>query len=285
MKINELYKSDKKIFSFEVFPPKPEMPIDTIYRTIDEIKHLNPSFISVTYGAGGSNRSRTIELSSYIKNQLGIEALSHLTCVASSKEEISSILDNLKNNSIENILALRGDPPKDIQNFDFSTQEFKHASDLISHIAHKEHFCIGASCYPEAHIESSCHQEDIKYLKLKVDSGVSFLISQLFFDNNIFISFLDEIRKADINCPVSAGIMPILNSNQIKRMTLMCGASIPKKLIRILNRYEHNPDDMIKAGIHYAIEQIHALKNSTVNGFHIYTMNRPDIVKEIMKNI
>jgi len=285
LKINELYNSNKRIFSFEVFPPKPEMPIDTVYKTIDEIKHLKPSFISVTYGAGGSNRSRTIEISSYIKNTSGIEALSHLTCVSSSKEDINSILDNLGNENIENILALRGGPPRDIPNFDFSKQEFQHASDLISYITKTKKFCIGTSCYPETHIESVSRESDIEYLKLKVDSGVSFLISQLFFDNNIFINFLDEIRRTGISCPISAGIMPILNSNQIKRMTLMCGASIPKKLIRILNKYENSPENMIKAGVHYAIQQIHELQSSSVNGFHIYTMNRPDIVKEIMQNV
>lgn len=285
MKINELYKSNDKIFSFEVFPPKPEMPVDTVYKTIDAIKHLKPSFISVTYGAGGSNRSRTIEISSYIKNNSGIEALSHLTCVLSSSHDIASILDNLESQNIENILALRGDTPRDILNFDFSTQEFKHASDLISHISKRGKFCIGAACYPESHIESLSHQDDINYLKLKIDSGASFIISQLFFDNKVFLNFLNEIRKAGINCPVSAGIMPILNSNQIKRMTLMCGASIPRKLIRVLNKYENNPDEIKKAGIHYAIEQIHQLKSSDVNGFHIYTMNRPDVVTEIMNSI
>jgi len=285
LKINKLYKPNKIIFSFEVFPPKPEMPIETVYRTIDQIKDLNPAFISVTYGAGGSSRSRTLEISSYIKNNIGIEALSHLTCISSSKEDINSILDNLEKDNIDNVLALRGDSPKDNPNFDFSSQEFKHASDLISHIAKRKNFCIGASCYPEAHIESISREDDINFLKLKVESGVSFLISQLFFDNNLFIHFLDEVRRIGINCPISAGIMPILNSNQIKRMTLMCGASIPKKLIRILNRYEHSPEDLAKAGIHYAIEQIHGLINSSINGFHIYTMNRPDIVKEIMKSI
>ncbi|MGE5473712.1 MAG: methylenetetrahydrofolate reductase [NAD(P)H] [Ignavibacteriales bacterium] len=284
MKIIDLYNSNKILYSFEVFPPKTEMPIDTVYNTIDEIKHLNPSFISVTYGAGGSNRSRTIEISSYIKNNTGIEALSHLTCVSSSRNDIDSILDNLEKENIENILALRGDAPKDIPDFDFSKQEFKHASSLISHISKRNKFCIGAACYPETHIECLSHQDDINYLKLKVDAGASFIISQLFFDNNIFINYLNEIRKAGINCPISAGIMPILNSNQIKKMTIMCGASIPRKLLRILNKYENNPEDIKKAGIHYAIEQIHGLKASNVNGFHIYTMNRPDIVTEIMKS-
>lgn len=284
MKINDLYKQHKTIFSFEVFPPKPEMPISTVYKTIDEIEYLKPSFISVTYGAGGSNRSRTIEISSHIKNKTGIEALSHLTCVSSSKDDINLILDSLEKENIENILALRGDPPKDIQNFDFSTQEFKHASDLISHIA-KRNFCIGTSCYPETHLESLSREDDISYLKIKVDSGVNFLISQLFFNNDIFLNFVEEVRRKGINCPISAGIMPILNANQIKRMTLMCGASIPKKLIRILNKYENNPDDLSKAGVHFAIEQIHALIKNEINGIHIYTMNKADTVKEIMKNL
>lgn len=285
MKISKLYQHGKTIFSFEIFPPKPEMPVETIYNTINEIKDLNPAFISVTYGAGGSNRSRTIEISSKIKNQMGIEVLSHLTCVASSSKEIDSILASLKKENIENILALRGDPPKDICDFDFSRQEFCYASDLISYISKKGAFCIGSACYPEGHLESKNLQSDIANLKIKYESGVDFMNTQLFFDNSCFYSFMDKIRKSGINCPVSAGIMPIYNTSLIKKMTIMCGASIPKKLVSMLNKYDNNPEDLTKAGIEYAVVQITDLIKNGVQGIHLYTMNKSNLVREIVEKV
>ena len=283
--ISDLYKQKKPVLSLEVFPPKPDAPIETVYDTIDALKILKPDFISVTYGAGGSNQTRTVEIASRIKNYYGLDVLSHLTSVNSSIEDIDTVLKSLKTNNIKNIMALRGDPPRDALNYDFSKQEIKHASDLVSHIKSSRDFCIGGACYPEGHIESESLEKDIINLKLKVDCGVDFLISQLFFDNNIFFNFLDKVRKLGISCPVSAGIMPIYNSNMIKRITLMCGASIPRKLMRILNKYDGNADSLEKAGIEYAIKQIDELIKNKVDGIHLYTMNKAEQAISIIQNI
>lgn len=283
MRISDAFNLKKPIVSFEVFPPKLDIPIETVFDTIEEIKKIEPSFISVTYGAGGGNRSRTIEISSKIKNDFGIEALSHLTCVNSSKQDIDSILDSLSSQNINNILALRGDAPKDNPDFSFQSQEFKHASDLVSYISQRNDFCIGSACYPEGHVEAVNRGEDIEYLKMKVDSGVDFLITQLFFSNEILYKFLDEIRAKGIHLPVSAGIMPIYNTNLIKKLTLTCGARIPRKLLIILNKYENQPNELKKAGIEYSVNQIRELVANGIDGVHIYTMNKPNLAKEIHK--
>lgn len=283
MKAIEFYHHEKTVLSIEIFPPRPDLPINTVYETLDRLKVLNPDFISVTYGAGGGNRARTIEISSKIKNTYGIEALSHLTCVASTSISISGILQSLKDEHIENIMALRGDVPKDIENFSFADQEFKHAGDLISYIKERSDFCIGAACYPEVHIESSDKHSDIEHLKTKVDSGVDFLVTQLFFDNGIFYSFLEDARNAGITCPVSTGIMPVFSTSLIKRLTLMCGASIPKKLVRILNKYENKPEELSRAGVDYAVNQIRDLIDHGVDGIHLLTMNKAEQTIEIVR--
>ncbi len=281
MDISKLF-NDRTVFSFEVFPPKKTSPIDTIYKTLDGLKDLKPDFISVTYGAGGNTAdSSTCDIASIIKNKYNIEALAHLTCVNSTKENIDTILQQLKDNNIENILALRGDinpdmPPKD---------DFKYASELISYIKENGGFNLSGACYPEVHLEATDIIEDIHNLKKKVDSGASHLISQLFFDNNAFYSFVEKARIAGINVPIEAGIMPVVNKNQIERMVSLCGASLPAKFSKIMQRFEHNPEALRDAGIAYAVDQIVDLVSNGVDGIHLYTMNNPYIAKKISESV
>jgi len=269
----------KTKFSFEIFPPKKNSEaINTIYDTIDELVSLKPDFISVTYGAGGSIiNNKTVELASYI-NKRGINSLSHLTCINSKKEEIEIILDELKKNNINKILALRGDKTP---GFD-GIKDFSYAVELIDFIKKKGDFEIYGACYPEGHLEADTVEADLDALKIKVDSGVSELISQLFFDNDLYLRFVDKAEKKGINVPVNAGIMPVTNVNSILRMTVMCGASIPRELMKLLNKYQHHEEDMKKAGIEYSIKQIEDLVNKGVYGIHLYTMNNPDVAKSII---
>ncbi len=281
MGISKLF-NDRTVFSFEVFPPKKTSPIDTIYKTLDGLKDLKPDFISVTYGAGGNTAdSSTCDIASIIKNKYNIEALAHLTCVNSSRDDIDIILKRLKENNIDNILALRGDinpdmPPKD---------DFKYASELISYIKENGGFNLSGACYPEVHLEAKDMIEDIHNLKKKVDSGASHLISQLFFDNNAFYSFVEKARIAGINVPIEAGIMPVVNKNQIERMVSLCGASLPAKFSKIMQRFEHNPEALRDAGIAYAVDQIVDLVSNGVDGIHLYTMNNPYIAKKISESV
>ena len=281
MEISKLFK-DRTVFSFEVFPPKKTSPIDTIYKTLDGLKDLKPDFISVTYGAGGNTAdSSTCDIASIIKNEYNIEALAHLTCVNSSMDDIDIILKQLKENNIENVLALRGDinpdnPPKD---------DFRYASELISYIKEKGGFNLSGACYPEIHLEAKDMITDILNLKKKVDAGASHLISQLFFDNNAFYSFVEKAKIAGINIPIEAGIMPVVNKNQIERMVSLCGASLPAKFSKIMQRFEHNPEALRDAGIAYAVDQIVDLVSNGVDGIHLYTMNNPYIAKKISESV
>ena len=281
MEISKLFE-DRTVFSFEVFPPKKTSPIDTIYKTLDGLKDLKPDFISVTYGAGGNTAdSSTCDIASIIKNEYNIEALAHLTCVNSSMDDIDIILKQLKENNIENVLALRGDinpdnPPKD---------DFRYASELISYIKEKGGFNLSGACYPEIHLEAKDMITDILNLKKKVDAGASHLISQLFFDNNAFYSFVEKAKIAGINIPIEAGIMPVVNKNQIERMVSLCGASLPAKFSKIMQRFEHNPEALRDAGIAYAVDQIVDLVSNGVDGIHLYTMNNPYIAKKISESV
>lgn len=277
MKISELFTGDKCVFSFEVFPPKKNMPADTIYSTLDSLKTLNPAFISVTYGAGGTNGDNiTGEIAAHIKS-LGIESAAHLTCVSNSKADIDIILDDLKAKGIENILALRGDinperPPKN---------DFHFASELIAYIKEKGDFHVSAACYPECHLDSPDMITDIRHLKEKVDAGATHLMSQLFFNNDSYFEFLEKARIAGINVPIEAGIMPVTSKKQIERMVSMCGASLPAKFTRMMAKYENNPDALRDAGIAYAVDQIVDLVSSGVDGIHLYTMNNPYVAEKI----
>lgn len=285
MKIKDLFENNKTVVSLEIFPPKIDSPIETVYKTIDELKDLNPDYISVTYGAGGTAKDRTVEIASKIKNDYHIEALAHLTCISSTASEIKDIIQQLKDNNIENVLAMRGDIPEN-PDFKFSDPpNYRYAKDLILDIKEMTDFSIGAACYPEGHVECNSKIQDIKNLKLKEEAGADFLVSQLFFDNELFYRFMDEIDLAGITIPVSAGIMPVLNSQQIVRMLELSGCSMPPKIKRIIEKYEHNPEALKEAGEAYAIEQIIDLIAWGVRGIHLYTMNKPDTAKRILDNI
>lgn len=285
MKIREVLNDRDTSISFEIFPPKADSSLDTIYETISDLALLRPDFISVTYGAGGSTSKKTVEIASLIQNTYNITALAHLTCVNSTKNEISNTLSLLKENNIENVLALRGDLPQD-SNLNFPHDlHYKYASDLISEIKETQDFSIGAACYPEGHMECSNKKLDLINLKRKVALGVDFLITQLFFDNNYYFDFIEKLYYLDINVPIVAGIMPVVNKNQIHRIAQLSGAKIPEKFKRIMDKYEHNSEALKEAGIAYATEQIIDLISSGIKGIHIYTMNKPEIAKNILRNI
>lgn len=280
MKIKELFKQKQPTISFEVFPPNKIYTLEKVYEVIDELSLLKPDFMSVTYGAGGSTRRNTVDIASKIKNINNIEALAHLTCIGATKE-IDEILKDLNKNNIENIMALRGDIPQECEN---KIGEFSHANDLIKYIKEYGDFSIGGAFYPEGHQETN-DLLDLFNLKTKVDSGTDFLISQIFFENEKFYEFKEKLGKLNIKTPLIAGVMPITNGKQIRRITSMCGCSIPEKLKKILDRYEDNPIAMREAGIAYAMEQIIELISDDIAGIHIYTMNRVEASKKIMENI
>jgi methylenetetrahydrofolate reductase (NADPH) len=284
MKIKELFKS-KPVISLEIFPPKPEAPIDTVLNTIDALSDLKPDFISVTYGAGGSSKAHTVKIADIIKNRYNIEALAHLTCIGSTKDDIEGILKQLKESNIENVLALRGDMPSEGSFTPSDCSQYKYANDLINHIKESGSFCIGAACYPEGHIECRDSIADLRHLKQKADCGADFLITQLFFDNNLFYSFLEKLDILGISLPVSAGIMPVINKKQIERITNLCGATLPAKFRRILDKYGDNPEALKEAGTAYATEQIIDLLSYGASGIHLYTMNRPEIARKIVSPI
>ena len=284
MKIKDIYNTKKAVFSFEIFPPNENFSSERLYEVIDDLSTQNPDFISVTYGAGGTTKGGTIEMASYIKNKLNIEAVTHLTCIGSRKNEIEKFLSELESNNIENILALRGDIPKDKDESIYSSGDYLYASDLIKAVKATEKFSVGGAFYPEVHHENN-DLVDLFNLKKKVDAGTDFLVSQIFFDNESFLDFRDKAEKVGINIPLAAGIIPVTNAKQIKRITSLCNCRIPKKLEKILNAYEDNNEAMYQAGIAYATEQIIELLSSGIRGIHIYTMNKSKAVKEILKNI
>lgn len=280
MKIRELF--DKKIiFSLEVFPPKKTSSVDVIYKTLEEFGDIHPDFISVTFGAGGSGNSRyALDIASKISEN-GIIPMLHLPCINFTKEEIDSALDEAKSRGIENILALRGDINPDIT----PVKQFSHASDLIPYIKTRGEFDVAGACYPEGHPDSETLDEDIENLRKKVDSGADHLITQLFFDNEYFYNFRDKAVKAGINVPIEAGIMPVVNKNQIERMVTTCGASLPHKFVKIMQKYGQNPEAMRDAGIAYAINQIVDLAASDVDGIHLYSMNNAYVARKISEAV
>ena len=282
MKIRDIFKTGKTVFSFEIFPPKRNGSIDTVYNTLDELTDLHPDFISVTYGAGGSLPGcSTREIVSIIKEKYHTESIAHLTCVNSTKEDIDRIIKEFEQYGIENVLALRGDINPDIP----PKEDFKHASELITYMKERSSLCFSGACYPEGHLESATLDEDIENLKRKVDAGAEHLISQLFFDNDCFYRFLEKVRAAGINVPVEAGIMPCVNAKQIQRMVGLCGASLPHKFTKMFARFENNPEAMRDAGIAYANEQIIDLVSSGVDGIHLYTMNNPYVARKISEGV
>ena len=283
MNIQRLFECKKVVYSLEVFPPKKTTSIDTIYNTLYGLRGLRPDFISVTYGAGGSEaqKNKTCEIASLIKSEYQIEPVSHLTCVGSTKQDIMEFLDRLKAEGVQNILALRGDitPGNDII-------DFEHASDLAAFIKnYDDSFNISGACYPEGHCDSANMDQDIENLKKKVDAGVTHLVSQLFFDTNHFYEFMDKVEKAGIHVPIEAGIMPVINKAQIERTVSMCGASFPVKFSKLLNKYAQDPIALKDAGIAFATEQIIDLINNDVRGIHLYTMNNVETATRITNSI
>lgn len=278
MNIAEKFNQQKTVFSFEVFPPNKTASVETVYNTLEELKTLNPDFISVTYGAAGKAAENTIEIASKIKNEYQIETLAHLTCVNNSKQEIDGVLQRLKDNNIDNILALRGDTPIGYA----PKEDFKYASDLCTYIKQFGGFFVSGACYPEVHAESDDEVQDVLNLKQKINAGTGHLISQLFFDNNAFYRFIQRTQLAGIHTPIQAGIMPVVNKKQIEKMVSMCGASLPVKFTKIMQKYEHNPEALRDAGIAYAIEQIVDLLANGVAGIHLYTMNNAYIARRIL---
>lgn len=281
MKTAELF-DNRTVFSLEVFPPKPDADESVIYDTLSELSDICPDFISVTYGAGGGkNGCKTIQIASDIKNRYGVESVAHLPCIGLTRGQAKDILDSMQEHGIENVLALRGDisQPSD------AVHDFCHASDLITFIKENYDFNILAACYPEVHPESGSEAEDIKWLKYKTDCGVDHLITQLFLDNSYFYSFCERAGDAGISVPVEAGIMPVTNKRQIERMVKLCGVELPKKFVRILEKYGHNETALRDAGIAYAIDQITDLIASGVNGIHLYTMNNPYIAHKIFEAV
>lgn len=283
--IKSMYREKKPVYSLEVFPPKEDTDIQVIYTALDAMKEVAPDFISVTYGAGGSNSKKTLEIASYIQNQCRIEAVAHLTCAALTPEKLEAFLKNLADEKVKNILALRGDKPLDMTDQAFDDRYFKHASDLVKAIVKFPMSSIGGACYPEIHSESATRADDIKYLKEKTEVGVDFLLSQLFYDNDVFYTFLEEAKKGGITVPIAAGIMPVTAASQINRTVELSGAKIPTEMSHMLAKYRDNVSDLRKAGIEYAIHQIEDLKRHGVDGIHLYSMNKADVVKEIFAAI
>ena len=281
MRTNELF-AHKTVFSFEVFPPKPDMPLDTVYAALDELSQLHPDFISVTCGAGGAGGNRTVEVASAIKNKYGCETVAHMPCIYLTEEEALKTLDELKREGIENILALRGDETPGRER----AHVFEHASDLVAFIKkNAPEFNVIGACYPEGHTEAKTMAADIRNLKTKVDAGAGELISQLFFDNALFYRFLERCEIAGINVPIEAGIMPVTNKKQIERMVSLCGATLPVKFQRAIAKYGDDNEAMRDIGIAYAVDQIADLLANGVDGIHVYTMNNPYIARKITEAV
>ena len=283
MKISELLQNGNITFSCEIFPPKPGADISRMWEVVQGIAELSPDFISVTYGAGGSTSKRTVEIASTIQEQHHIPALAHLTCVSSPREDIRNQLQLMKENGLENILALRGDMPQDGSTPTLT--HYKYACELIEDIKSQGDFCIGAACYPEGHVECERREDDIDYLKHKVECGCDFLTTQMFFDKNVLYNFMYRILAKGIHVPVIAGIMPVINSRQIKRSCELSGTQLPQRFRRIAEKFSDDPLAMKQAGIAYATEQIIDLLANGVEHIHLYTMNKPEIAAAIMNNL
>ena len=286
MKIIDILNTKENSLSFEVFPPKTSDKYDSVQAATEAIAALKPSFMSVTYGAGGGTSKYTLDIAKSINEQYGVPSLAHLTCVSSTKETVKERIADMKAAGIENIMALRGDLTPDMEGKDRSNWDYQHAYQLVEDIkAYGDDFCIGAACYPEVHPESSNQAEDIKYLKEKVDAGVSFLTTQMFFDNNLFYNFLYKIREAGITVPVIPGIMPITNANQVERSIKLSGSFMPVRFKSLVDKFGDSPAAMKQAGIIYATDQIIDLYANGIRNVHVYSMNKPDVASAIMSNL
>ncbi len=286
MKISEILSSKKLSLSFEVFPPKTDANFESVKTATEEIVKLNPAFMSVTYGAGGGTSKYTLDIAKNILKEHGVPTIAHLTCVSSTKITVKEKINDIIESGIENVMALRGDVPKEFEYISRDNWDYKHAIDLINEIKETApNLCIGGACYPEIHPESANQLEDIKYLKEKVDAGLSFLTTQMFFDNNLLYNFLYKIREAGITVPVIAGVMPITNSNQIERAIKLSGSFMPQRFKALVDKFGTSPNAMKQAGIIYATDQIIDLYANGVTHVHVYTMNKPDVASKIKNNL
>jgi methylenetetrahydrofolate reductase (NADH) len=285
MKIRDLLKRGGPSFSFEFFPPKDEAGFHALFETVGALQPLNPTFVSVTYGAGGSTRRKTIDLVTRIKHDLGLESMAHLTCVGASCQEVQTVLEELVANKMENVLALRGDPPKGETQFVPSADGFSHANELVTFIRANYDLSIGAAAYPEKHPESPSRESDLTFLKYKVDAGADFLITQLFFDNRDYFDFVERCRNIGVHLPIIPGIMPILSLPQIKRITEMCGAQIPADLLKRIESVQDDPRAVEKCGIEHATAQCQHLLAQEAPGIHFYTLNRSKATWEIFQSL
>lgn len=286
LKISELLKKETLSVSFEVFPPKTEAGFESVKTATEEIAKLCPAFMSVTYGAGGGTSKYTLDIAKNIKELYGVPTLAHLTCVSSTKETVKEKIEQIKAAGISNVMALRGDIPKELENADRSGWDYKHAVELVRELKESNgDFCIGGACYPEIHPESTDSREDIRYLKEKVDAGCDFLTTQMFFDNNLLYSFLYKIREAGITVPVIPGIMPITNANQIDRAIKLSGSFMPQRFKSLVDKFGSDPDAMKQAGIAYATDQIIDLYANGITNVHVYSMNKPEVAMKIKDNL
>ncbi|MBQ8186796.1 MAG: methylenetetrahydrofolate reductase [Clostridia bacterium] len=286
MKLSELLKQDRMSLSFEVFPPKTDTAFTSVKEATEEIARLNPSFVSVTYGAGGGTSRYTLDIAKNIKQTYGVPTLAHLTCVSSTRETVHQRIEDMKNAGIENVMALRGDLTPELENADRSQWTYHHAVDLVRELKESDaDFCIGGACYPEIHPESANQKEDILYLKEKVDAGCEFLTTQMFFDNNLLYNFLYKIREAGITVPVIPGIMPITNAKQVERAIKLSGSFMPQRFKSLVDKYGSSPEAMKQAGIVYALDQIIDLYANGIKNVHVYSMNKPDVAEKIQSNL
>lgn len=284
MSLKTLFAAGKPTISFEFFPPKTDEGWNSLYQTIEQLKPLSPSYVSVTYGAGGSTRSKTLELAGKIQNQIGIETLAHLTCVGHTADEIGQILDQLWQSNVRNVLALRGDPPSGGA-WTKTPGGFEHADELVKFIRSRHDFFVACAGFPEGHPQCLNLTRDLEHLKTKVDNGSGAIVTQLFFDNADFLRFRDDCRRIGIHVPIVAGIMPITNVAQIKRFVTMCGAKIPHRLLTKLESLEKSPEDVYKAGVEYAANQCRDLMFHDVDGLHFYTLNKSPATVDVLRKI
>ena len=286
MKIIDLLKRETLSLSFEVFPPKTDTAFENVRIATEEIAKLHPSFMSVTYGAGGGTSKYTLDIAKQIKQQYNVPSLAHLTCVSSTKETVRERIADMKNAGIQNVMALRGDIPAELQDADRSRWDYHHAIELVRELKESgTYFCIGGACYPEIHPESENQKEDIIYLKEKVDAGCEFLTTQMFFDNNLLYNFLYKIREAGITVPIIPGIMPITNAKQVERAIHLSGSFMPQRFKSLVDKFGHSPAAMKQAGIAYATDQIIDLYANGITNVHVYSMNKPDVAAKIMDNL
>ena len=285
MKISSILNRNERLLSFEVFPPKTDAAFDSIKSATEEIAALSPAFMSVTYGAGGGTSRYTLEIAKNIEERYSVPTLAHLTCVSSTRETVRARIAEMRSMGIENVMALRGDIPAEMQGTDRSTWHYRHAVELVRELSEAGDFCIGGACYPEMHPESQSREEDIAYLKEKADAGCSFLTTQMFFDNALYYDFLDRAKAAGIDIPIIPGVMPITSKSQVERIIFLSGSHMPKELLSLIEKYGDDAISMKNAGIEYATKQIDDIFKHGVNYAHVYSMNKPEVAEAIKKNL